>query len=141
MKLKNTYDLSNWEHFLPRNLRGGANVPPLYPPLPIVNPTLKPDVNPIKETVVNPTKEPVVNPTNLLLLRIIIFSIYDNRNLFLILVGGLHIFLQGDSAPVWACKTPGNHTFTDPDDCPHTIPPAPGYTPQIIIPIQGFRHP
>ena len=45
LKLKNTYDLSNWEHFLPRNLRegrspslnlsGGANVPrpPLYPPL------------------------------------------------------------------------------------------------------------
>jgi len=36
LKLKNTYDLSNWEHFfLPRNLGGGGDSPPppLYPPM------------------------------------------------------------------------------------------------------------
>jgi len=41
--LKNTYDLSNWEHFLPQNLRGGlrpslnlsggGECPPAPPPV------------------------------------------------------------------------------------------------------------
>ena len=60
-----------------------------------MNPTKKPVVNPTNEPIVNPTKELVVNPTNLLLLRIIIFSIYDYRNLFLIDGGGLTYFSPG----------------------------------------------